>query len=239
VRTSPALRLGALALLLLAVLGACQSAAPAAVPATAEPLQVGPPLEPLRAVYVEKTPDLLPYWAAAENGYFARNGLAVEVQAMASAQEAYTALRGGVAEVYLAPLTPELMARAAEDGDLAILGGTPHLAVITIRPHLQTREFILERFWRGVLEGIRAVQTQPEAMAAVLARQGVSAAADAARGSYAERVPYLSPDDLTPFIAAGAAQDPRAATLEPDRVLDQALLRRLEASGFISALYRA
>ena len=232
--------LGPLLLLALAaLLGACQSAAPAAGPATAEPRQVGPPLEPLRIVYVEKTAELLPYWAAVEDGFFARNGLAVELRAVDSAQDAYTSLRGGVAEVYLAPLTPELMTRAAENGDLAILGGTPTLAVLTSRPLLATREFILERFWRGVLQGIHAVQTRPEAMAALLAREGVGSSAEATHGAYAKRVPYLSADDLTPLITSGAAQDPRVATLEPERLLDQTLLRRLEASGFVTALYRA
>jgi ABC-type nitrate/sulfonate/bicarbonate transport system substrate-binding protein len=187
-------------------------------------------------VYVDRTARLLPYWAASDGGAFARNGLAVSLQQVADVQTAYTVLLGGAAEIYLTPLTPTLVARAANGADLAILGGSADLAIITTRPILTTREAILERFLRGVLEGIHDVRTRPEAASELLARQGV--AADAA-SSEVERVPYLSPADLEPLIAAGAAQDPRAQSLDPNRLLDQSLLRRLEASGFVAALYRA
>ena len=41
------------------------------------------------------------------------------------------------------------------------------------------------------------------------------------------------------MIAARAADDPRAEALDAERLLDQTLLRRLEASGFVAALYRS
>ena len=68
----------------------------------------------------------------------------------------------------------------------------------------------------------------------LLDREGLAAPA---AGSL-ERVPYLSADDLAPLLAAGAVADPRAASLDSARLLDQALLRRLEASGFVATLYR-
>jgi ABC-type nitrate/sulfonate/bicarbonate transport system substrate-binding protein len=227
-----------LALLVLAgLLAGCRAAAPA--PPTAVTRELSAPLEPVRAVYVEKTAALLPYWAAVDGGYFARNGLAVELLQVSDQQEMLQRAMGGRAEVLLAPLTTELMARAADGSDVVILGGTPELAVITLRPLLASRELIFERFLRGLLEGIHAVQTRPDAMRELLARQGMGVAAEGALGAYAERVPYLAPSDVEPLIAARAAEDPRAARLDPGRLVDPTLLRRLEASGFVAALYRA
>lgn len=223
----------ALVLLLALVLVGCRSAPPP----PPEHRQVAPPLEPVRALHAQPTAALLPYWAALENGSFARNGLGVTLQPVATEAEALALLQAGAAEVYLVPLTPALLASAAQGTDLVILGGTPDLGVVTLRPLLASREFIFERFLRGVLEGIHAIQTQPEAMQALLARQGVPDA-ESALARYAARVPYLTPDDVAVALAAAAATDPRAAGLDPDRLLDQTLLRRLENSGFVAALYR-
>ena len=78
----------------------------------------------------------------------------------------------------------------------------------------------------------------------LLAQAGLpsAAAADEAAQSYlaqggAERVPYLAPGDVEAAIAAAAPARPD--TLDADRILDQSLLRRLEASGFVDGLYRA
>ena len=224
-------------LLLVGLLAGCRSAAPA--PPTPGTRELTAPLEPVRAVYVAKTPALVPYWAALDGGLFTRNGLAVELQQVSDPQEPFLRLRSGGAEVYLAPLTTDLVARAAEGGDVVILGGTADLALVTLRPLLATREFIFERFLRGVLEGIHAVHTRPDAVRELVARQGIDALPEGALAAYAERVPYLAPGDLEPLVAARAAEDPRAAELDLSRLLDQALLRRLEASGFVAALYRA
>ena len=225
-------------LLALALLGAgCR---PAAAPPAAEPTrQAGPPLEPMEVVYVAKTAALVPYWAARESGAFTRNGLNVELRALPDAQTAYTYLVNSAALVYLTPLDSTLIAQAANGNDVAVLGGQPELAIVTLRPLLASRELILERFLRGVLEGIHTVETQPDIARALLAREGLSASGDRAAIEHLERVPYLSADDLAPLITAGATADPRAAALDPNRLLDQTVLRRLEASGFVAALYRA
>ena len=226
-----------IAVLLLALTAAgCRQAGPA--PAAEPPRQAAPPLEPLQVVYLAKTPALLPYWVAREDGAFTRNGLSVELQQLPDADTAYTYLRNSAAQVYLTPLDATLIARAANGVDLAVLGGQPDLAIVTLRPLLASREPILERFLRGVLEGIHAVETQPETGRALLAREGLPAPASGAALEHVERVPYLSTDDLAPLIAAGADADPRAAALDPNRLLDQSVLRRLEASGFVAALYR-
>jgi ABC-type nitrate/sulfonate/bicarbonate transport system substrate-binding protein len=193
----------------------------------------------VEVVYVAKTAALAPYWVAREEGAFTRNGLNVELRQVPDAQTAYTYLVNSAAQVYLTPLDNTLIARAANGTDLAVLGGQPDLAIVTLRPLLASRELILERFLRGVLEGIHTLETRPDAGQALLAREGLSASSDAALLQHLERVPYLSPDDLTPLIAAGATADPRAAALDPNRLLDQTVLRRLEASGFVAALYRA
>jgi ABC-type nitrate/sulfonate/bicarbonate transport system substrate-binding protein len=224
-------------LLLVSTAFGCRPAGPA--PEAAPPRQAGPPLEPVQVVYVAKTAALLPYWVAREDGAFARNGLSVEFQQLPDADTAYTYLVTSAAHVYLTPLDTALIARAANGTDLALLGGQPDLAMVTLRPLVATREPIMERFLRGVLEGIHTVQTRPETGRALLAREGLPAPPDGADPAPLERVPYLSADDLAPLIAAGASADPRAAALDPNRLLDQNVLRRLEASGFVAALYRA
>jgi ABC-type nitrate/sulfonate/bicarbonate transport system substrate-binding protein len=229
-----------LTLFFASTLGCGGEATPRAVPTR----QLAPPLEPVRVLYAEASPALLPYWAAVEGGLFARNGLQVELQEGRDPQTAYGRLLRGEIEVYLTPLTPALVAQAAAGADLVLLGGTPDLAIVATRRFLSAREFILERFLRGVLEGIHALNARPELARELLARRGgptaaPGAALPAGEGERLPRVPYLAREMLEPLIAARAAEDPRAAALDPDQLLEQTLLRRLEASGFVAALYRA
>ncbi len=233
---------GALAVIAIAIVGCGGNAAPAA---PAAPRQVAAPLEPVRVLYPAASPQLVPYWVAADAGLFARNGLNADFQQL-PIDDAFARLLAGDADVYLAPLTPALVGRAVDGADLAILGGTPQLAIVVTRRLLGTREVVLERFLRGTLEGIHAAAAQPEQARDLLAREGQFAGADqadAALRAYLaaspERVPYLGASDLEPLIAARAGEDPRAADLQPERLLEPSLLRRLEASGFVASLYRA
>jgi ABC-type nitrate/sulfonate/bicarbonate transport system substrate-binding protein len=233
-------------LLLLALGAACgRAGGEAAPPATSGPRQVAAPLEPVRVLYPATTAALLPYWAGDAAGAFARNGLRVELTAEPDAASALARLSRGEVEVYLTPLTPALLAQAADVADLTLLGGTPELSIVTTRRLVGTREFIYERFLRGVLEGIHTVQTQPDLVREILIAQAglpSPAAADQAAASYlaqggGERVPYLAPTDVEAAIAGAATARP--AALDAGRLLDQSLLRRLEASGFVAGLYRA
>ena len=64
------------------------------------------------------------------------------------------------------------------------------------RPLLASRELILERFLRGLLEGIHTIETQPDVARALLAREGLSTPSDSALVERLDRVPYLSADNL-------------------------------------------
>ncbi len=234
------------ALALLALAGACRGASSSAPATPVGPRQVEAPLEPVRALYPAVSPALLPYWAGGEVGAFDRNGVRVYLGQTADAPAAYGQLLKGDVEVYLTPLTPELAAQAADGADLAILGGTPDLAIVTTRRLLSTREVVLERFLRGVLEGIHAVQTRPDLARDLLVRQaGLASAADAdqALQTYldhggTERVPYMATADVEALIAQ-ALPASRAESVDADALLEQTILRRLEASGFVAGLYRA
>jgi ABC-type nitrate/sulfonate/bicarbonate transport system substrate-binding protein len=198
------------------------------------PQQLAPPLEPVRVVYSQASPLLLPYWVAQERELFARNGLRVELREERDAAAAYRRLAAGEIEVYLAPIGAMLL----EQEELVLLGGSPELAIVANRRLLAVREAILERFLRATLEGIALVKTQPEAARAVLAqRLGPSTAQQSeavvrARLLDAAPVPYLRPADVA---AALPTADPAVA----ERLVDTAILQRLEASGFVAALYRA
>jgi ABC-type nitrate/sulfonate/bicarbonate transport system substrate-binding protein len=233
-------------LLLLALGAACGRGGSEGSPApTSGPRQVSAPLEPVRVLYPATTAALLPYWAGDAAGGFARNGLGVELTAEPDVANALARLSRGEIEVYLTPLTPALLAQAADVADLTLLGGTPELSIVTTRRLVGTREVIYERFLRGVLVGIHTVQTQPDLVREILMAQAglpSAAAADQAAQDYlahggAERVPYLAPTDVEAAIAGAAPA--RSDTLDADRILDQSLLRRLEASGFVAGLYRA
>jgi ABC-type nitrate/sulfonate/bicarbonate transport system substrate-binding protein len=232
-------------LLLLVLLGACGGGGGGAAPPTRGAVQVSAPLEPVRVLYAAPSAALLPYWAGDAAGAFVRNGLRVELTAAPDAAAAYARLLKGEVEVYLTPLTPELVAQAAEGADLAILGGTPELAIVTTRRQLGSREVIYERFLRGVLEGIAVVQKRPELGRELLASQAgltAPAQADEALQAYlrqggAERVPYLPRTEIE--AALGQAPANAAQPLDADRLLEHSLLRRLEASGYVDGLYRA
>ena len=122
-----------------------------------------------------------------------------------------------------------------------ILGGTPELALVTNRRLLASREVIMVRFLRCLLEGIHAVQTRPELARDVLVQQGVAsspAAADTLVQAYlartgSARVPYLDKTAVEALVSQSGEAMPDA-----DRLLDQSILRRLEASGFVTGLYR-
>jgi len=229
-------------MLVLAMVACGGSAAPAA---PAAPRQIAAPLEPVRVLYPQASPQLVPYWLAADAGLFARNGLNADFQQL-PVDDAFARLLAGDVDVYLTPLTPALVGRVADGADLVILGGTPQLAIVVTRRLLGTREVVLERFLRGALEGIHAASAQPERARDLLAREGQFASADQADAAVRaylaaspERVPYLGASDVEPVLATRAGEDPRAADLQPERLLEPALLRRLEASGFVASLYRA
>jgi ABC-type nitrate/sulfonate/bicarbonate transport system substrate-binding protein len=198
----------------------------------------------MRVAYAGRPTALLPYWGAIDGGFFARQGLLVELEENADLAASLARLQGGQIDLYLTPLSDALVAEMAGGGDFVIIGGTPELAVIATRRYLASREVIVERFLRGVLEGIHAVQTRPDFARDLLVRAAGWSPEDAtaalAGGSGpSQRVPYVAAEDLVPLLVTSAGQEPRAANLEPNSLLDQSVLRRLESSGFVAALYRA
>lgn len=228
-------RLVALAAGWLLALGLACTATPA--PAAAPARQVGPPLEPVRVLHVTPGADLLPYWAAVDGELYARNSLNVQLEAVPNSAVAYPRLLSGEVDLFLTPLNAELARQVASGGDLIVLGGTSDLAIVATRRLLVTREFIFERFLRGTLEGIHALEARPDLASEVATRHLAAAGPEAAQAmaqAYQARplpkVPLLTPDDL----AQAGGNAPLPASL-----LNQALLQRLEASGFVAALYRA
>jgi len=202
------------------------------------PQQVAAPLEPVRVLYSQASPLLLPYWVAIERELFARNGLQVELREERDAAAAYQRLASGEVAVYLAPLSGALLEQGAGADAIVLLGGSPDLAIVANRQLAAIRQPILERFLRATLEGIALVKTQPEAARALLAqRLGPTAAQQSepivrARLLDAAPVPYLDPAEV-------AAALPTADAETAERLVDSSILKRLEASGFVAALYRA
>lgn len=225
-----------LALALLPVAG-CSSGSTEAPPSPT-PFEARAPLEPVRVLYSARSPYLLPWLAAADDGLFVRNGLALQWVEEEAADAAFARLAAGDADVYLVPLSPALATHAAAGEDLVVLGGSPELAIIASRRLLAMREFVVERFLRTTIEGIHLVQAQPALAQSVLAKYvaagdsgpaSEAALAVLARGG---RVPYITREEIGDLLSRSGQP------ADADKLLDTTILRRLEASGFVAALYR-
>lgn len=201
------------------------------------PQQLAAPLEPVRVLYSQSSPLLLPYWVAQERELFARNGLRVELTEERDPAAAYRRLAAGEVEAYLTPITAALVEQAAPD-DFVIVGGSRELAIVANRRLLTLREFILERFLRATLEGIAVIKNQPDSARAVLAQRVGPTAAQASEPVVQTQLIAAGP---VPYVTAAdvAAALPAAVSVDLERLVDTSILQRLEASGFVAALYRA
>lgn len=109
----------------------------------------------------------------------------------------------------------------------------------------QAHPDIVERFLKGMIEGIHFFKTQPEASMRIIQRyrgEGVMDD-DVARGTYHTLAAAFEPN-LYPSMAAianvyqeGIRQDPDAVRVNPLEMWDLHFIRHLDDSGFTAGLY--
>jgi ABC-type nitrate/sulfonate/bicarbonate transport system substrate-binding protein len=120
-------------------------------------------------------------------------------------------------------------------------------AVVTTAPYLRDHEDQVDRFLRAFLEA-QAFISKPEDKTAVLktvaAKMKITDAAAAEEGYQdmqigIERKPYPSVEALRNIQKLMAQMNPKVGSVKVEEIVEPRLIRRLDESGFIDALYDA
>jgi ABC-type nitrate/sulfonate/bicarbonate transport system substrate-binding protein len=120
-------------------------------------------------------------------------------------------------------------------------------AVVTTAPYLRDHEDQVDRFLRAFLEA-QAFITKADNKAAVLktvmTKMKITDAASAEEGYQdlmigLERKPYPSVEALRNIQKLMAQMNPKVAAVKAEEIVEPRLIRRLDESGFIDALYDA
>lgn len=114
------------------------------------------------------------------------------------------------------------------------------------RDHMSANPKVYENFTRAIVEGYAYVfkKENKQAVKEVLAKNLRLPNADAAEDFYNEaleeldRKPYPTLQGTRTVIKYVAEQNPRAATVKAERIVDTSWLKKLDDEGFIDKLYR-
>jgi len=179
----------------------------------------------------------------------ARDG--IQINAIGNQSVLVQALENG--SIDLAVLDPFLSRRLKQKGMKVMIEfarvNIPFIttAVVTTAPYLRDHEDQVEKFLRGFLEA-QAFISKPENKAAVIktvaVKMKISDPAAAEEGYQdmligIERKPYPSVDALRNIQKLMAQMNPKVASVKVDEIVEPRLIRRLDESGFIDALYDA
>ena len=202
------MRLALIAAALLTVAGCGGSAgpgasvAPSAARATATPAPVK-----LTISYSNPIADFLPFWIAADDGTFAKNGIDPDIQSIASAQGVAALLAGQTQVAGIGG--SEILSAAAGGADLVVVANLvpvyPH--IFYVAPDIRTPADL-----KGKKVGISSIGSSSDIATRVLLRRiGLDADKDVTI------VAVGSTDQRTAALVAGAIQG--AVTLVPDTLV--------------------
>ncbi|TMK33272.1 MAG: ABC transporter substrate-binding protein [Actinobacteria bacterium] len=200
------LALIAAALLIVAACGGSAgpgaSVAPSAARATATPAPVK-----LTISYSNPIADFLPFWIAADDGTFAKNGIDPDIQSIASAQGVAALLAGQTQVAGIGG--SEILSAAAGGADLVVVANLvpvyPH--IFYVAPDIRTPADL-----KGKKVGISSIGSSSDIATRVLLRRiGLDADKDVTI------VAVGSTDQRTAALVAGAIQG--AVTLVPDTLV--------------------
>ena len=144
------------------------------------------------------------------------------------------------------PLSATLVKDGFVDfGDLSEGPPWPGVAIIVGRRTYTGRFDYVQRFLKGLLASIQRTKADPAFAQQEMATYTKIDDPDALEQAYAvygdrllERVPYLSLDGLQRAIDFAVTTRPNVSRLRPSALVDQTVLQRLEASGYVADLYR-
>ncbi len=227
-------KIGLLALGLLALM----LSAPLGVYAAAERrVQIG---------FVSFVATYAPLWVAADRGFFAQEGLDPELVFIGSAPT----MVASMIDVTVLPtaFSQPLKARGYPvlleflNANIPLTG----TSLIALKETAEQSPQLVERVLKGLLRAL-AFTHHPgnrEAVTQTLARRlrvEQRGAEEAYRGALEtlERKPYPSAEGLLNIRRLLARSNPRVATIQVEDVMDTRILRKLDESGFIDALYSA
>ena len=119
-----------------------------------------------------------------------------------------------------------------------------NVGLVTNRRYLREQREVVDRYLRATAEGVAILLQQPDLAAAVLARYTQVDERDLLDETVAFEQSRTSRDMMPTSSGIRAALEqltttnPKAATANPDDMVDLGPIRRLNESGFVSALYR-
>lgn len=175
----------------------------------------------------------------------------VQINAIGNQSVLVQALENG--SIDLAVIDPFLSRRLKQKGLKVLIEfarvNIPFIttAVVTTASYLRDHEDQVEKFLRGFLEA-QAFISKPENKAAVIKTVAVKMKIGdpaAAEEGYQdmligiERKPYPSVEALRNIQKLMAQMNPKVASVKVDEIVEPRLIRRLDESGFIDALYDA
>jgi len=120
----------------------------------------------------------------------------------------------------------------------------PYNTVTALRQTVSKNAELLERVLKAIIEGIFVFKTNKEKSIAVWRKYLRGATDDVMEESYQSTVGELEqlPIPSLPVIKSGldilSLQYPQAKQTEPNLIIDATIVRRIEQSGFIDALYK-
>jgi taurine transport system substrate-binding protein len=118
------------------------------------------------------------------------------------------------------------------------------LGIVAVKPYLTANDEAARRFVRGLARGMGRFVNDKDYSIAVIARytkledpEVLDASWSLHTGSYANRGLLTSPAAIR-TVQEEAAGDPRAASIDPETLIDNRFVQELHASGFIENVYR-
>lgn len=158
------------------------------------------------------------------------------------------ALERGVVDAASLSMPANLMARKMgfrELVDYDKLGIIyPYNTVTTLRQTVSKNPELVERVLKTLIEAISIFKTNKEKSLAVMKKYLRGASEDILADTYqyfsaeSELAPYPSLEVIKSALDIVSAQYPQAKQTDPNLIIDPTLVRRIDQSGFIAALYR-
>ena len=120
----------------------------------------------------------------------------------------------------------------------------PNTPVAALGSYLRERRDTMRKFMRALVEGVYVYKTQKEFSKRVIAKYMRVSDADAIEDSYqffarlVPAKPYPPLDGIKEALLELGEKDPKARGARPEDFVDMGLVKELDESGFIDALYK-